>query len=338
LPDRHICYRGLFHVRGASEQMSFGPGYIAWKYRKYRKRSVRLICSRLYRDDNRNLERSMLIAGAGRSGTTWLADIIASQVSCRLMFEPFNSHQVPSFSQFHYFHYARPAQQDDRLKGFCRQILSGDIRDPWIDRQVDRLRPECRLIKEIRANLFLKWITTQFPEVPLLFIIRHPCAVVLSRMQLGWWTDADIEPFLAQQELRRDFLDPMMGLIHDADTPEEKHAIVWCVNNLVPLRQFAATELNVVFYENLVMQPEVEIPRIFAALGRAFDDSVFAQLARPSTTTVRSSAIVSGEDRVTSWQRKLSPTQTGNVLAIVEGFGLGSLYGESAYPAGALTQ
>jgi hypothetical protein len=273
-----------------------------------------------------------MIAGTARSGTTWLAEIVASQVPSRLMFEPFNPTMVKEYRHFNYFQYKRSSDDDDALQYFCNRVFSGEVRHPWIDRYTDTLFPKIRIIKDIRANLLLSWIHTRYPEIPLLFVFRHPCAVVLSRMQLGWATDTDIEPLLSQPELVEDFLFDKLDLIRRLNSVEEKHALIWCITNLVPIKQFSAARLNVIFYENLCNQPEKEIPRIFQAIRQEYDDSVFENIDKPSTTTTRSSAVVTGGDKVKRWKEELSPEQVGNILSVVKAFGLDYVYGDSTIP------
>jgi hypothetical protein len=306
--------------------------YLRWRYRKAKRRIIRAFCSRLYRETHRDTGRSIMVAGTARSGTTWVTDLIASQISCRVLFEPFHSGLVEPFQQFSYFQYMRPDEQNQGLQAYCHRVFTGDIRHKWIDREVERIFPQYRVVKDIRANLLLAWLHSRFPEVPLLFVIRHPCAVVLSRMQLGWWTDQDIEPFLSQPKLVDDFLADKMEVISRARTAEEKHAIIWCISNLVPLRQFPAAKLAVIFYESLCMQPEREVPKMFQAIGHKYDEAVFALAQRPSTTTARTSAIVTGEDRVIRWKRELSPQQISNILSVVEDFELDYIYGDSPTP------
>jgi hypothetical protein len=306
--------------------------FIKWKYKKAYRRILRAACSRLYRETNQDTQKSVMVAGTGRSGTTWLADIIASQTSCRLMFEPFHSQQVEAFEGFHYFQYMRPSERNDELRSYCHTVLSGSIRHRWIDRQVERILPKSRVIKEIRANLFLKWIHDQFPEVPILFIVRHPCAVVLSRMRLDWATDSDIAPFLAQEKLIDDYLYDRLDVIERAKSVEQKHAIIWSISNLVPMLQFQPEELNVVFYENLCTRPEIELPCVFRALGHDYRASVFERSRVPSTTAIRSSAVLAGRDLVTRWKDVLAPKQIDNILSIVEAFQLGHIYRDSFMP------
>jgi hypothetical protein len=302
----------------------------------WRKRVVYPVCRRLYRDQERDPQRSIFVAGTARSGTTWLADIIASQLRCRVLFEPFHSKKVAAYQRFNYFQYARPGAANPELRDFCQKVFTGQIRHPWIDRQVAHLRPRCRVIKEIRANLFLKWAKDQFPGLPYLFIIRHPCAVVLSRLQLGWATDADLEPFLAQPELVHDFLADRLDCIRHARSDEAKHAVVWCVSNLVPLAQFSPQELTIIYYERLSAYPELEVPRIFGAIRHGYDQSVFREANSPSWTTKRASPVMRAENKVTHWQRQLSPRQISTILSVVRDFGLDYLYGDSPMPVAAI--
>lgn len=318
---------------GAEETEMAGQRYLKWRYRKARRRVIRAFCSRLYRDTDSDPQRSMMVAGTGRSGTTWVTDLIASQIPCRLLFEPFHPKQVEAFRQFNYFQYMRPSEQNQELWAYCRRVFSGDVRHRWIDRHVEQIFPQYRLVKDIRANLFLGWLHSNFPEVPLLFVMRHPCAVVLSRMQLAWWTDRDIEPFLSQPKLIDDFLADKIGVISRAKTAEEKHAVVWCIHNLVPIRQFHSHRLHVVFYENLCTQLDQEVPRMFQVIGHEWDAGIFASARRPSTTATHTSAVVTGEDKVTRWKRELSPEQINNILSIVEGFELDYVYGDSPTPS-----
>jgi hypothetical protein len=295
---------------------------------KLSRRAVQEIASRVYVNPAADLGRSILIAGTARSGTTWLADLIASQLPCRLLFEPFNPDLVPEYRNFHYFQYLRPGTEHPAFHSFARKVFTGQIRNRWIDHQNERVYSEYRIIKEIRINLALKWLHDNFSEIPILFLLRHPCAVVASRIELGWATDQDIKPFLTQPDLVSDHLAPYMDLIQNAKAVEEKHAIIWSVSNLVPLTQFKPNELKIIYYENLCTQPEIELPVIFATIGQTYHGLTHDSLHRPSQTTRATSAVVDGKNRLFSWKEKLSTAQIRNVLRIVNEFGLGHLYGD----------
>jgi len=302
-----------------------------WSRKLYR-RAVQTVGSRIYVNPDRDLRKSILVAGTARSGTTWLGDLITSQIPCRILFEPFNPDLVSEYRDFHYFQYMRPGSDNDQLHTFARKVFSGDIRNTWIDRQNEWILPKYRLIKEIRANLLLKWLHNYFPEVPMVFLIRHPCAVVSSRMELGWATDSDIEPFLSQPELVSDYLGDHLALIRSAKTTEEKHAIIWSVSTLVPLKQFKPGELKIVYYENLCTQPEIELPDIFKSIGQHYENPRIDKINQPSQTAKETSAVVTGKDKVTHWKKKLTPSQIENILRVVDRFGLSHIYGDLPMP------
>jgi hypothetical protein len=303
-----------------------------WLLLKARRRISAEVIQRVYRDANRDIRRSMILAGAARSGTTWLAEIISTQIRCRIMTEPFNPHTVPAFRQFPDFQYKRLDDIDSSLHAYARRVLQGAIRDRWIDRRANRIFSEYRLIKEIRANLFLKWLHDLFPDVPLLFVIRHPCAVALSRIEAGWGSGADLAAFLSQPPLVNDFLASKMDVIKNARTEEEQHAVLWCIQHVVPHRQFQPGELPVVFYERLCLQPATELDIVFSALDRLYSDSVLKHIDKPSRTTGRRSAVLTGEDRVTRWRNRLSPQQIDSILSVVAAFGMDHIYGDADVP------
>jgi hypothetical protein len=302
------------------------------KYLRFKKKLISKICSKIYLDVNRDIDKCMLVAGSGRSGTTWLANIISRQMPCRIMFEPFHSMHIRDYSKFHYFQYMRPAEQNYDLLLYCHKILSGNIRNKWIDREIDHILPKYRLIKDIRTNLFLKWFSNNFPNVPILYIIRHPCAVALSFIELSWSVELDITSFLSQGKLIDDFLLEKLDIIRSAKTIEERIAVFWCISNLIPLSHFSPNDLNIFFYENICAQPHIEIPRIFGVAKHQHDESVFKYLEHPSTTSQDISAIVTGESRIERWKEKLSSKQINNILSIVRSFEMDHIYGDSSMP------
>ena len=303
-----------------------------WLLLKATRRARHELCRRLYIDRAGGAEKAILLAGSARSGTTWLADVIASQLRCRVLFEPFHPKRVPQYSAFRTMQYMRPETPHPALEEFCGAVFRGEIRGRWVDREATILRPQRRLIKEIRTNLLLRWISVNFPEVPRILVLRHPCAVVLSRLRAGWPARHDLNSFLAQDELVADHLAPHRAFMESADTPEERHAIVWCVTNLVPLRQFGNTDPNCVFYEHLCSNPTEAIPRLFGLLGAEWDPAVFGRLETPSSTVSTESAVLRGIDRIEAWRHGLSADQVRRIVSVVDRFGLGQLYDDSPLP------
>lgn len=295
------------------------------------------LAKHLYRDAAGGAERATLIAGVARSGTTWLAEVLASQSSTRVMFEPFNPVKVDAYRSFEYVQYMPPERDDPMLEAFVSDVLTGRLRDPaWVDRMVTVLRPDSRLVKAVRISLMLRWIHDRFPRTPTVLIVRHPCAVAASFARLGWSARPDLDSLLRQPELLEDHLDGLGHLLRGELSPPEEVAVVWAVSHRVALRQCAGSDVLRVHYEDLVAHPDREIGRVFRGVGREYDESVHYRLGRPSRTAKVVAATSNRGEGRPDWLRDLGPSAVARVLSIVSAFGLDDLYDDGGQPTGAL--
>lgn len=292
----------------------------------------RRLAGQLYVDRDRDHRNSVFLAGSGRSGTTWVADIINYRNEYRYIFEPFHRHKVPICAPFKYRQYLRPDDADPTFREPARRILTGDVRNLWADKYNRKRVSSRRLLKDVRANLFLKWMNVQFPGMPIVLLLRHPCAVASSRLKVDWQGGADLRQFLAQPRLVEDHLAPFRDVMAGAEDDYARMIFFWCVENYVPLRQFSPGQVHVVFYEALCMEPGREIERLFAFLGVPFDPHVLRSVARPSSATRKDSAIVSGDSLIGGWTKHLSSEQVTRALEILELFELDRIYGRSPTP------
>ena len=277
----------------------------------------------LARGDHR---RSVFLAGTGRSGTTWLSGLVNHDRRYRNVFEPFHPGKVEAFRGFRSKQYLRPTDRREEFLAPARRVLSGEIRNSWMDRG-GALVARRRLIKEVRANLLLGWMAENFPGMPIVLLMRHPGAVVSSRLALGWRDNLD--ETMGQEELIEDHLLPMRAEILAARDPFERHLFLWCIDNYVPLRQFPPGGLHLCFYENLILDPEPELRRLFAALGRNFDEKALHRINHPSSTSRRGA---SGDRAVDGWRRGVTGRRLERALEILGLFGLDRVYGEGPLP------
>lgn len=276
---------------------------------------------------NTHPDKAILLSGSGRSGTTWLANIIAACPGFGISFEPFDYRKVPEAKDFPLRAYLRPDGNYPRHKAFVEKVLRGKIHNVWTDREKHHFFIWRYLLKTIRANLMLSWIDGQF-GCPIVYIIRHPCAVVLSRVKLNW--DTHLEVFLNQKELMSDYLVKYEAVIREAKNPIQKHTIMWCIENLVPLSQIAQHDWIFCAYENLCSNSEEEIDRIFVRLGLRRTKRVNRTL-NSFYQTRSDSAVRKGRDPLNDWKVKLEKDEIKEILSIVHKFGIG-IYGDSSMP------
>ncbi|MGB3634789.1 MAG: sulfotransferase [Rubrobacteraceae bacterium] len=284
----------------------------------------------LHVDLDQDYRNSIFLAGSGRSGTTWLSEILNHDNEYRYIFEPFYPDKVSLCKNFRRKQYLRP---DDRREEFldpAQKILSGDIRNAWTDRFNRKLISRQRLIKDIRANLLLGWLHSNFHEMPIILLLRHPCAVTASRLKLGWKDILD--ETMVQRDLVEDHLSPFVKEIRSAKTPFERSIFLWCIENYVPLQQLGRDDFYPIFYEELCSDPEREVRRLYGFLEKTVESGVYQRINRPSHLSRRESAVVLGERPVDSWVASVDAAQTERAIEILSLFGLDRIYGEDPMP------
>ena len=225
----------------------------------------------LYWDRARFPDDVFLVVGSGRSGTTWIADVIAKATNARIVFEPFLASRKGNFvlaqsllsrervARNYPLYIPARAEFDKERHEAIERILRGRIRTFWSEMEA---RPGIfphRVVKDIRANLFLGFIAENWPGVRIILVLRNPYSVIssqLERIAHRWdfeWDRADV---LSQGDLMKDWLLPFSTTIERAHTPVERLANRWCIETYVGLRHLKGRPTAwVVSYEGLSADP-----------------------------------------------------------------------------------
>jgi hypothetical protein len=263
------------------------------------------------------------------------------------------------------------------MQQFMDKVFSGQLRSVWSDYRVrgDRLRigprdltnPErlrvffrtCRLlvsnyrryrpclqrtglvVKCIRANLMLAWLVKHYsPRV--IFVVRHPCAVIASKLKAGTESWAIDGPF--QQDMLRRYLqepailsrlqqaglDSMGAGLSDAAL----HAVLWCIENVEPLREASRLGCTIVHYELLAGAGVQAWVPVFEGLGLdVCPDPVI--LRRPSDQADNERAKGGYSETVQPmWRTWLCPDQIADIGRVLNQFEFHDYSIDAAAPAG----
>ena len=274
---------------------------------------------------------TVFLSGGGRGGTTWIAQILNFDNSYRLMFEPFCPAEVPLCRAFGSALYLRPDTVDPHRREIANRVVTGRMRNGWVDVYNRRWFSTRRLIKDIRTNLYLKWLYVNFPGMPIILALRHPLATVASRMSLGWKTYND--SYLSQSDLVDDHLAGVQDELRAARDPFDQQVFRWCVEASVPLRQFAPNQIHLAFYERCVTETRSAIAGIFRHIGRIYDERALSVLFEPSSQTRRrKSAIAIGGDILDQWRESISAERVRRAMHILSLFGLDRIYSDATMP------
>lgn len=300
-------------------------------FEKRLRRAKDLALAPLFRNfyDAGSIENTVLLASSPRSGSTWLQEVLNHDGRFRIMFEPFLPRRVPQVAALSERQYLQRHDKKDEFRKVVEAVLRGQIRNPWVDRFNRRLWTDARLIKDVRCNLMLGWIRENFPQIRIVFLLRHPCAVASSRMKMGW--GAPLDAMVAQPGLLHDELADENVCDWPLD-PFERQVHAWCIENLVPLRQLAPGEVEVFFYEELCTELRAHLPRLLGSDEAAELARAEVQAQRPSALTGRKSAAIAGTRPHSGWTRDVAPEQRRQAEAVLRRYGLDRIYGEDVFP------
>ena len=311
-----------------------------------------------------NHHPQIVVAGSGRSGTTWVLDAIARANGFRTIFEPLHPLLVPEAAPFANQYISENTSRPE-LESFISRVFSGQIQGLWVDRRINPVtlypshfletlnvsnkgfsidstkrylgywkkmvgqyfyyRHQTTLnhciVKFIRANLMLGWLKNRF-DVKIIFLMRHPGAVVESKLRSGsrhWPFQPLIERYLSDRDLQEDFLHPYANITSGKMSGVTGQTILWCIENIVPLN-INRDHIYPVYYENLVAKPEVEWPALISWAGLTEIPNV-ALLNRPSSQTKTRKAGVNFDiSHLGNWKRRLSRSEINDIDHVLRAF------------------
>jgi len=292
-----------------------------------------------------------LIAGSGRSGTTWILDSLAKANGLRPVFEPL--HPYVSEVGNRYAHRAlKAADCCPDLEHFLAEVIAGRALPLWTRyrRQIRWLVPppaefstrhdagrtvrrwgklfrdlpelfiatrrKHPLVKCIRANLMLDWLV-RGQGCRVVLIVRHPAAVIESELRASWNADFALDRFSKNKTLHELTNGRYLRLLGDRLSPIEGLAARWVVENQWVVEQAAESGVCVVHYEHLRSSPESTWPVVIRALDveRAPDPEL---LAIPSQQSSPQSADPEPLSRRTRWLKALSTDQLAAIQGVLD--------------------
>lgn len=287
-----------------------------------------------------NYEEVIWLVGDGRSGTTWVSNLINYNKKYREMFEPFHPSLVSDMSFIKPHQYIRPGSFNGKIEGISSDIFSGKFTDQRVDSENRSLLYNGLLVKDIFANLLCYSASLRYKNVKPVLLIRNPFSVAISKhKKKSWhWFNEPLE-LLNQVTLYEDYLIPFEELIRKTSAKNDyilNQILIWSIINYIPLRQFSPGSIHICFYEDIYTEPDKEISNIFKFV-RGLSDSPEVNLnneiiSQPSRVVGLESNLLSGTSPITSWKNEITPQLFDDGMEILQHFGFDKLYDDKSMP------
>lgn len=224
--------------------------------------------------------RPIFLTGTHRSGTTWLAQMLAAS-GIWYIHEPY----APMKGRWpRAFDFRRSEEPDAKVDAIFEDILGGGFREalnlpnsdhPWMPLRLFRPRFNRLLVKDPLACLLTEYLTRRF-QLQTLILFRHPAGFVSSIQRLGWPRASFLRQFLEDEPLMAAHLEPCRATLERcarADDLEAAAALCGALNRV--LWRFAAAGVGTaVSFEELCSDPIPRLRHLFMQLGLPYDEGV----------------------------------------------------------------
>lgn len=248
---------------------------LAWRVRYWRKHFQRRRDAMFVEWPTSDpLGRALWVCSWQRSGSTWLAEMLAQQRGTRLVYEPAN---VPDgvFSGEMSSEKELPMEGDPATFAIIR-ALRGVERGEWVDQMPGAHLVRRRVVKDVRGVGIAPSVREKCPNTPVVFLTRHPIAVARSKVALGWTSPAGVSDAFAH-EIQQ-----------------------WCQVHTATLRDERLSNVHFVTYEAVRDEPRARVEAIrdyaltFNSTWRGLDVNAMDP-GRPSSTNFRNTDVVASE-------------------------------------------
>lgn len=287
-----------------------------------------------------NYDEVLWLLGDGRSGTTWVSDLINHDKRYREMFEPFHPNLIPEMSFIEPHQYIGSQDVNKKLARVASDIFSGKFINERVDCANSSFVYKGILVKDIFANLLCHWASLQFPKVKPVLLIRNPFPVAISKYKKkkAFWLTEPLN-LLNQKSLREDYLLPFEDIIKETSYKKNyilNQVLIWSIINYIPLCQFNPHNLHICFYEDIYTEPNREISKILQFVrGASNRDHICLTkeyIERLSRVTGSERNLLADTSPLLSWQNQIPSQIIDEGLRILQHFGFDNLYDDRSMP------
>lgn len=173
------------------------------------------------------------------------------------------------------------------------------------------------LIKCIRANLMLPWISRHLPSRVVL-IVRHPGAVIESELRGRWNPSFALDRFRRDTKLHELTKGRYVSLLHKKLEPVEGLALRWVIENQWVMESAAASGISVVHYEHLRSSTDSGWRALCGALSLSELPNEEA-LTRPSQQSATGRSFIPiAQSKTPRWMTSMAPEHREQIRGVLE--------------------
>ena len=251
---------------------------------------------------------AVYIAGVARSGTSWIGQIFNSCPSVRFRFQPLFAYEFKDrvnedSSQEEYRALLKDIYENDSNFLLQRDKVEAEIYPCFLNSDENTL-----VFKENRYQSFIAPMMRKLPELSLLGVIRHPCAVINS-----WRNNA--KEFPPKCDIRKEW---RFGNCKNQGNEDYFGYYKWkeVAHLYLDLKDKYPERTYILRYEDLVINPNAETHKIFNFLNIPLMKQT-EKFLHESTTTLKDNyySVYKTQEVIHKWESELDPYIIQEILA-----------------------
>lgn len=291
-----------------------------------------------------DIKDTILIAGTGRSGSTWLGEVLRELKGYKFLNEPYMHTALRKRTYF--------GIEEDvpvKVEGYTRQALSGKAEELWrwrfragtgLGKLAEFVTQQHVVVKFTRALRLLHWLLRCFEVRKTIVLVRHPCAVVGSMLRHGGWNEGHMEnrgestvDRVLGRNLPAELHRRVQSRVTNIEHRYEMLAHLWALDYYCAFfaKDYLSHPWILVPYERLITRQEEEIERIAEGLDVDVNPRMKNRLGIASTSALEDVNTKEPARQLSKWQRQLSDKQIDRILSIVHTYNL-TMYTEDTEP------
>ena len=279
----------------------------------------------------------IIISGFGRSGTTWISDILSKSLGGLILFEPFHP---CVFQKAEKYCYHTQLENINEVYNFIDQCFEFTPNNPWLLRNhlpypienssesyLEYIWINSKKIgfKTIRMNHAVGQLAKHF-NAKVIYIYRHPFSVIVSiKKRKNFWNEFNwswhYSTFLKRTVIEKNFgfevINRIKKVIEKVSSLEEQIFLMWYISLSLSLNDLKNCQSLVVRYEDIYLNPYSELFRILTFLNEdkaTVHPSYFFTPSMTSLTTLHPTYNLNNLDEgkldEVFWKNKLNNTKT----------------------------
>ena len=279
------------------------------------------------------MNKSVLVTGSHRSGTTWTGSVIARANNIRYIHEPFNIGIPRKNNPLTYWFEHLNGGTSNHQKTTLSYLKSFAIVFHWHNlTQLFKVRSFKELYKYFADLKSRKYDRTLFKDpiallsadwmyqnlhCDVVVLIRHPAAFVASLKKQDW--QFDFYNFLEQEDLMKThfstYSHSILEYTNNTQNIIDQGILLWNTMHSVieHYKEQFGDSWYFINHEDLSKNTNDEFKKLFNKLNLSFDDNVKKYLTESSTSKKESDFIRNSVDNIKAWKNQLSAEEIQKV-------------------------